>query len=270
MGVSIRRALGWICDYSLQPLLRYVYGRIRAIDRETALYDLAWKRSVEASLEFANSAMPRALMFSNHQGLWDFSLSRVSASGLCAEFGVWKGRSINYFAEHLPMIYGFDSFAGLQEDWSGSEFARGTFDLKGRLPRVKPNVKLIKGWFQDTVPEFLAQASEPFAFVHIDCDTYEATSLVLNLLEKRLVPGTIMIFDEFFGYRCWDSGGEFKAWNEFIQRTRCEFEYLGFSSQQVAVQLTRVRNSEGSRRELNREQYTVAAVGGNGSEPSSR
>jgi hypothetical protein len=69
------------------------------------------------------------------------------------------------YGESNLMVYGFDSFEGLPEDWAigvmnGKEdtdrFIRGkTFDLRGNLPVVRPNVRLLKGWFDKTLPEFL-------------------------------------------------------------------------------------------------------------------
>jgi len=63
--------------------------------------------------------------------------------------------SINRIATYYPKtpIFGFDSFEGLPEDWSGP-WIKGSFDMNGNLPRVHPNVQLIKGWFDDTIPEF--------------------------------------------------------------------------------------------------------------------
>jgi hypothetical protein len=237
MTISMKRAVGSLLDHSLGRLLIYSTRKIQAAGYQSALYNMAWQRAIESSLAYANAEMPHALMFRDTQDLWDHALKRVCLPGTCVEFGVWKGRSINYFAKRLPVIYGFDSFEGLAEDWKGWAFPKGAFDLKGRMPRVAPNVRLIKGWFSDTVPEFLASSSDLFAFVHIDCDTFEAATLVLSLLKPRLRPGTVVIFDEFFGYRSWQDGGEFKAWNDFVQSTGTKFEWMGFSAQQVAIQL---------------------------------
>ena len=48
-------------------------------------------------------------------------------------------------------IYGFDSFEGLPDAWIPG-FPKGYFDMKGSLPPVAPNVQLIKGWFDETLP----------------------------------------------------------------------------------------------------------------------
>ena len=52
-------------------------------------------------------------------------------------------------------FYGFDSFEGLQEDWYGTWMPKIFFAQKVKLPKVPKNVKLIKGWFINTVPDFM-------------------------------------------------------------------------------------------------------------------
>ena len=67
------------------------------------------------------------------------------------EFGVWLGRSINQSAERLrtledgTRIYGFDSFQGIPEDWTGTGSPAGSFSSEGVLPKVESNVELIVG-----------------------------------------------------------------------------------------------------------------------------
>lgn len=116
----------------------------------------------------------------------------------------------------------------------GHESPKGSFDLAGRLPRVRENVVLIKGWFDKTLPEFLLKYPDKFSFIHIDCDTYEAARTVLALCKQRITSGTIIVFDEYFGYRGWKQG-EFKAWQEFCQETGFKYKYIAFSNEQVAL-----------------------------------
>lgn len=233
MAPKLLRIIGHITGKVTRPIVRAAKEQVAA----TALYDLACQRAVRSSLDYAERNMQSALLFQTAPEIWEFAAAKVSTAGLYLEFGVWAGRSINYFARRAPVIYGFDSFEGLQEDWSGWSFPKGSFALKGRLPKVRPNVHLIKGWFNDTLPAFLQEHPEDAAFVHVDCDTYESTATVLTLLERRIVPGTVILFDEYFGYRGWRTRGEFTAWQEFIERTGARYEYLAFSAQQAAVRV---------------------------------
>lgn len=47
------------------------------------------------------------------------AVKEVTVVGLCCEFGVYTGESINFLASLLPQeIHAFDSFEGLPEDWN--------------------------------------------------------------------------------------------------------------------------------------------------------
>jgi hypothetical protein len=111
-------------------------------------------RSLQSSLEFVEKNF-RSHPVHDREDL----LAMLPAPGkddVILEFGVYKGESINLLARRYPdkTIYGFDSFEGLPGNWSF--FARqGHFNMSGRLPRVMENVVLRKGWFKDTLPEWV-------------------------------------------------------------------------------------------------------------------
>jgi hypothetical protein len=128
--------------------------------------------------------------------------------GLNVELGVYNGVTISCLATARPELefHGFDSFEGLPEDWDMGQKSvkKEAFDRKGELPEVPENVKLYKGWFNETLPNFikpsLTEKSTPISFLHVDCDIYSSTDYSLNLLNDRIVPGTIIRFDEL---SCW-------------------------------------------------------------------
>jgi hypothetical protein len=125
-------------------------------------HDLAAELKRQTSIECAQYIMQHArsaLQFRAREELWDFTLPKVSPEGLILEFGVRRGYSLNYFAKRFPehKLFGFDSFEGLHVDWAGTGAPKGTFDLGGKLPSVRPNVNLVKGWFDQTLPSFLSQ-----------------------------------------------------------------------------------------------------------------
>ena len=101
------------------------------------------------------------------------------------EFCVFKGGTANLISDYVNVIYGFDSFEGLPENWDGVK-DKGFFKVDN-LPKVNKNVKLIKGWFNDTLDDFLKEHPEDFQFIHIDCDLYSSTKYVFNkLIEYKL------------------------------------------------------------------------------------
>lgn len=148
--------------------------------------------------------------------------------GMFLEFGVAKGDSINFISAFKPTktIYGFDSFEGLPEDWYEST-KKGAFSLGGRAPKVRKNVNLVKGLFENSLPKFLETHAEKCAFIHVDCDIYSSAKTVFTLLKDRIVSGTVIEFDEYFNYPRWQEN-EYKAFQEFVKENNIEYEYLGY------------------------------------------
>jgi hypothetical protein len=184
--------------------------------------------------------MQDAMVLPDRLDLLKFALSRAPATGLVLEFGVEKGASLRHLASLTPRdVHGFDSFEGLPGDWSGTKEAAGAFSLKGRLPKVPTNAKLHVGWFDATLPPFLAEDKLPCALIHVDCDIYISTVSIFSQLKDRIIPGTVIVFDEYFNYPGW-RGHEYKAFQEFIAASGLGYRYLGFAAEKghVAVLIT--------------------------------
>jgi|GEM_PF-923966 len=173
--------------------------------------------------------------FDNDLALLSKALELAHPNGLFLEFGVASGRTISHMGRNTPQthFYGFDSFEGLPEAWR-SGFDKGAF-AQGSLPIVPPNVTLIKGWFDDTLPAFLRDRPQtPLSLLHVDCDLYSSTKTILANLKDRIVPGTLIVFDEYWNYPGWRDH-EFKAFEELLAETGMRAKPFGFvpSHQQV-------------------------------------
>ena len=190
------------------------------------------------SAEYFKDFMAKIMLFEKREDFWDFTLTKVKNEGVILEFGVFNGNSINYMSGKLKdsMFYGFDSFEGLQEDWLGNYMPKGFFDLKGKMPKVNQNVKLIKGWFNKTLPLYIKSEKNNIKLLHIDCDTYESTKEVFSILGDKLNKGTIIIFDDYHGYPGWRNG-EHKAFKEFLENRNLKFNYLAITNNQASVEL---------------------------------
>ncbi len=165
-----------------------------------------------------------------------FKQFELLPDGMCLEFGVYKGNSINFISSMFPdkIIYGFDSFEGLPENWR-YDGQKGFFDLNGILPKVNKNVRLIKGWFNETLPRFVKDHSEKCAFIHVDSDLYSSAKTIFAELKNQIVPGTIIAFDEYFNYPGWQEG-EHRAFMELVKENNFDFEYIARTAyEQVAV-----------------------------------
>lgn len=136
------------------------------------------------------------------------------------EFGVYNGYSLKIWLDlhqhPQSRFFGFDSFEGLPEDWQmfTRTMPKGTFDLGGHPPDLSDRrVQFVKGIFQQTLPGFLATFQPQNRLViHCDADLYSSTLYVLTSLNALLVPGTIVLFDQFSSVT-----HEFKAFNDFTQ-----------------------------------------------------
>jgi hypothetical protein len=163
---------------------------------------------------------------------WNYTMNFAdSKSGLWLEFGTYKGRSINVISTRTELtVYGFDSFEGLPEDWySDINFCKkGALNLNGILPKVNPNVHLIAGWYENTVPEFVKQLPsdvDKISFMHIDCDLYSSTKTVFDNLKHLIKPGTVIMFDEYwYNYR-WEEH-EYKAFQELAKECNLNYKYI--------------------------------------------
>ena len=151
---------------------------------------------------------------------------------------MFTGGTIRFIASRVGsrIIHGFDSFEGLPEAWGGFNLGRKAFDVKGKLPRVPENVRLHPGSFDTSLPAWLKDNPGPVAFVHIDCDLYSSTHTILSLLADRIVPGTVILFDEYFNFPNWERH-EYKAFQEFVEKLGIKYTYLGFARQQTAVRI---------------------------------
>jgi hypothetical protein len=168
----------------------------------------------------------------------EFAIKNVSLKdGLWLEFGVYKGDTLNFIvSKSESIVHGFDAFEGNPEDWR-REYGKGSFALE-EIPTFPENVKIVKGWFSDSLPKFLERYHDPIAFAHIDCDLYSSTKTILNELKHRLINKSILVFDEFFNYPGWKNH-EFRAFMEFVEDNNKKYEYIGYvyKHSQVALRI---------------------------------
>lgn len=167
-------------------------------------------------------------------------------SGNIVECGVWKGGSMMLVAKKLLQLhdtgrelYLFDTFEGMSEpgneDVSAIDnknaqellekadknngdniWCYSTIDeVKSNLSKTNyPAEKLffIKGKVEDTLPN---ASVGKIAVLRLDTDWYESTKIELETLYDSLVPGGVLIIDD---YGHWS--GSKKAVDEFIEKRK--------------------------------------------------
>jgi hypothetical protein len=229
-------------DPSIAKLLEQIRKEINVTRTIPSTGIALRQRAVDQGVELilSDPRFARMQVSLNNPATIAAALQAVTLEGTVAEFGVYKGTSITQIAKFFPnqSVHGFDSFIGLPESWGGTSKGAGAFDVGAQPPKLPvDNVEFHVGWFDDTVPAFSKSHSGPFAFAHLDADLYSSTKTVFDNLESWFVPGTVVVFDEYFGYFGWQQH-EHKAFNEFLSRTGLSFEAIGLGHMNLAVKLT--------------------------------
>jgi len=133
--------------------------------------------------------------------LYDFAARSIGDGPITyLEFGVRGGASMRQMAQRFrhpdTRFVGFDSFEGLPEQWG--RYEKGHFSTGGKVPQsADKRMIFVKGWFQNTVPEYLAAhpVSGP-VLVHLDADLYSSTLFLLTTLWHHVLDYHV-VWDDF-------------------------------------------------------------------------
>jgi hypothetical protein len=144
--------------------------------------------------------------FTSRASTLHHALASAPETGPVLEFGVRHGVSTRLLAQRSASeIHAFDSFAGLPEAWHG--LAAGTFSTRLEIPALPANVHVHEGWFEETLPLYLATDPAPPCLVHVDSDLHASAVTVLrtlaNLLAATEANGPVLLFDECFANATW-------------------------------------------------------------------
>ena len=210
--------------------------------------NLMKKQLIESDIRYG--AIQKAIRFVNYELI----------EGDVFEFGLYTGRSLallqianeEYLKKSIHKInfsrdfIGFDSFKGMFKTnhprWEDGSFSTnhswhptikiGEAVTKGKVINffktlnLKPPI-IIEGSFEKSVKEFLKKYSRKAAIIHIDCDTYENTKLILENIRGILQEGTVIMFDDWFNYKGNSKYGEARAFNEFKSVCK-EFSFIDY------------------------------------------
>ncbi|MDA9934092.1 class I SAM-dependent methyltransferase [Candidatus Pelagibacter sp.] len=188
------------------------------------------KKLVDETFENFENCLKKSLLFENVEEIREYAIKSCLNNDkqnelYNLEFGVWLGISTNFFSRYVKKLYAFDSFEGLNEDWAGTNRAKGDFNLNKKIPKLNINIEPVIGRVEDTLDKFLKLHNPKINFVHFDMDTYSPTKFTLERIKPYLVEGAIIIFDELYNFIGWENG-EYKALKEVFKDE--EFEYKAF------------------------------------------
>lgn len=176
-----------------------------------------------------NGGVPNLLPFTSHYNTFKEFLSSFRGEGAIVEFGTAQGGSTRELSRLAPLrdVYTFDVMTGLDSrDYDSSidnrsEVGFGKWTVTPSMwLHLYPNVKFIEGRLENTIPKFShVYSGLPVALAYVDVNTYKSTSQALDFLRNRMVPGGLIVIDDYAGVdQC---VGAYRATNEFIQ-SECE------------------------------------------------
>lgn len=197
------------------------------------------RRTARETYDFIEERMADAVFLLDQFAYLESKKPAIESRGEhIIDLGVHTGASTRRLAQMFPdmTIHGFDSFEGLPEDWE--HVPQGTFGIPlGSIPEMPDNVKLFKGWFEDSLPRWREDhRGAEVALFRVDCDIYSSTATAFNTLGDLLGPGSLVLFDELIGYRGWRNH-EYKAFLEFLERRSLHAVYLAYGLTYVLVEL---------------------------------
>jgi len=169
----------------------------------------------------------------NREQVWAFLIERVRHKQiLYLEFGVARGRSMQFWSTHLSnpqsILHGFDSFEGLPE--SGGPWIKGQFGTGGCIPTIDDErVCLFKGWFDVVLPTYTVPPHDVL-IINIDVDLYTSTMCVLRHMYPHIKNGTFIYFDEMN-----HPDHEQRAFDEFLTESGLQFRAVAADRTLAAV-----------------------------------
>ena len=136
------------------------------------------------------------------QHIWRSCVAVRDLPGEAAELGVYKGGSAKIIAMGLPdkAIHLFEVFTGLPAEMGTDAdiHSMGDFATDEQIVRAAladcPNVEFHVGLFPGTTDGL---EDKQFSLVHLDADLYRSTQEGLSWFWPRLVPGGIVVLDDY-------------------------------------------------------------------------
>jgi len=146
--------------------------------------------------------------------IWHAVESLPPSARAVAEVGVYRGGSAWFMADALRRsgrempFYVCDTFQGhVEVDDSvdgvhrpGVQFTRVKADKVAKYLREFPFIRMQVGDIRETAPAFAGESA--FGLVHLDVDVYPITRFCLDFFGPRVVPGGMMVMDDYGTTTC--------------------------------------------------------------------
>ncbi|MDC0308926.1 TylF/MycF family methyltransferase [bacterium] len=89
--------------------------------------------------------------------------------------------------------------------------------LKQKTGVELPDGHIVQGFYCDSLTPELQARMPKAGVIHIDVDLYSSTVDVLRFLKPLLVPGSLLVFDDWYAFPGGGLMGERRALTEFLE-----------------------------------------------------
>lgn len=166
------------------------------------------------------------------------AIKNIGTEGLFIELGLFVGNTAKQICEiSKKTLYGFDSFLGLEAEVT-PEVLVGMCKCERGLV-YHPNVIVVDGRIQDTLPKFCEEHKERVAYVNFDMDSIGDKYGLFELSRQgKLVKGSVIsILHVFKLYEGGVYDSIYKAFEEWVNTFNVKFKYLAFGDVHMALQI---------------------------------
>ena len=210
LGKSILAASGY---YRMRTRLAARGANVDEINLYRPLYS-PWDGQAEF-MRYYDQIKPHTMVSADRCWiLLHFLRHSLELAGDFIECGVFRGGTALLAAEVLRKandrrpLHLFDSFSGMPDTLAGDTFSKGDFGntseatVRALLAPTKCDIRVHSGYMPDT---FVSADISQVAYAHIDVDLYKSVCDCVEFVYPRLVPGGVMIFDDYGFPSCWRS-----------------------------------------------------------------
>ncbi|MBC04717.1 TylF/MycF/NovP-related O-methyltransferase [Thalassospira sp.] len=219
----------------LNGFLRNVHGIIPALHLK---YKESQVTSIPKKFEVIFSLSARYDFFKQAQ--YYLQVNRVD--GIYAEFGCHEVNTFRMALRTLGLpgrpnkiskFYAFDSFEGMPEPegidrqkiWRKSMNATSEEAFLRTVKKDQHRVRTVKGFYENTLPNFSFEEHEKIALAYLDCDYHSSTKACLDFLNGKFQHGCLLAFDDWDCYYSDPKRGQKLAFSEFKDSTKSQYYF---------------------------------------------
>lgn len=139
--------------------------------------------------------------------IW-FNIKLDDIEGDYIEFGIFKGKSLLHSIKVTKKLkifqnknyWGLDSFKGFPVENHNFYQSKNFISSKSSVDKLFKkynNVKIIEGYFEESIKSHELSNIKKISFAFIDCDIYESAQFAFGYLKEKISKGGFIMIDDF-------------------------------------------------------------------------